>query len=284
MDSLDARTRPRHPRDILEFHLPALLLGLVMLWCYVPTFVWLWGRWFARDSYYSHGVLIPLVTVFLIWQKRDELQQVPVQSSKWGVPLVVAGLIVQVISSVLRIFFTSAFSLLIVLVGLILHFYGSRVIKVIKFPVFFLFFMMPLPLVVIVNISFQMKIFAAEIAERLLNQIGLVAVRYGSIIRMQRAYVVVDDVCSGLRSLISLAALGSIFAYWLKGPMVKRIFLFLTTVPIAIVTNVCRVVFLSTVSEVWGPEYAKGALHTVSGFLVFAMAFVMLYFVSRLIE
>jgi len=98
-----------------------------------------------------------------------------------------------------------------VLFGLVLHFYGGRVLRKILFPGSFLFFMMPLPLVVIVNISFKMKLFAANIATDLLNWIGLYAVQEGSIIKMASAYVIVDDVCSGLRSLIALAALGSIF-------------------------------------------------------------------------
>jgi len=101
---------------------------------------------------------------------------------------------------------------------------------------------------------------------------------------MRHAQVIVDDVCSGLRSLISLMALGSIFAYWMKSTMTKRGILFLTTVPIAILTNVFRVIFLSSVAEIWGVQYATGILHDISGFLVFALAFVLLYVMGRILE
>jgi MFS superfamily sulfate permease-like transporter len=47
------------------------MVGIFVLLIYVPSFLWMWDRWFARDSYYSHGILIPFVTAFLIWQKRD---------------------------------------------------------------------------------------------------------------------------------------------------------------------------------------------------------------------
>ncbi|MFA5261189.1 MAG: exosortase/archaeosortase family protein, partial [Candidatus Omnitrophota bacterium] len=116
------------------------------------------------------------------------------------------------------------------------------------------------------------------------NQMGILAKRNGSIIMMRHASVVVDDVCSGLRSLISLTALGSIFAFWLNGPGWKKVVLFLTTIPIAIITNVCRVVFLATVSEIWGAEAASGFVHDASGFLIFALAFVLLLGVSKVIE
>lgn len=174
--------------------------------------------------------------------------------------------------------------MLIVIPGLILYFYGSKILKKIWFPVAFLVFMIPAPLVVITNISFKMKIFAAKIATGLLNNMGLNAVREGSLIKMPHAYVVVDDVCSGLRSLISLTALGGIFAYWMNANILKRIILFLSTIPIAIVTNVFRVIFLSSIAEIWGPEYAVGFTHDFSGFLVFAMAFILLFAVGRLLE
>ena len=274
----------KHSTYLLKDHFKPIIAGVFFLFTYVPAIFWMWERWFSRDSYYSHGILIPFVTAFLIWQKREELQEIKRQRSVWGLVLVTVGMVIHFISSLLRIYFSSGFSMLIVLSGLILHFYGSRVLRKIIFPVCFLFFMVPLPLVVIVNISFKMKLFAAEIAAKILNHMGLFAVRQGSIIKMHHAYVIVDDVCSGLRSLISLAALGSICAYWLKAPMYKRIFLFLTTFPIAIITNVCRVVLLASISEIWGPRYASGIVHDLSGFLVFALAFVLLYVVGKLIE
>ena len=118
----------------------------------------------------------------------------------------------------------------------------------------------------------------------ILNQMGILAKREGSIIYMRHAQVVVEDVCSGLRSLISLTALGSIFAYWMRGHIAKRLFLFLTTIPIAIVTNACRVILLSAISEIWGPQYATGFIHDLSGFMVFGLAFILLYSVGKLLE
>lgn len=268
----------------LRAHTQPLVSGLVLLLAYLPALLWMWDRWFARDSYYTHGILVPFVSGYLIWQQQAELSRIPVKRSAWGMALIIIGVLIYLLSSLFRIYFSSGFSLLIVLVGLILHYYGIAVFRKILFPVLFLFFMMPLPLVVIVNISFQMKLFAAQLATSILNSMGVLAIREGSIIKMRHAYVIVEDVCSGLRSLISLAALGSIFAYWLKGPMVKRILLFLTTIPIAIITNVCRVIILSLLSEIWGAEYASGFVHDLTGFLVFVLAFILLYITGRVLE
>jgi len=273
--------------DFINFgkkHTKELLAAAIFLLTYTPTLIWMSDRWFADDSYYSHGILIPFVTGFLIWQKKDILAKITITSSRWGMPLIVTGIVIHLVSSLFRVYFTSGFSMLIVLIGMILHFYGRKVLKEILFPVLFLVFMLPVPLVVIRNISFKMKIFAARIATVLLNNVGLPAIRKGSIIQMQHAYVIVDDVCSGLRSLISLTALGSIFAYWMQGPMIKRVILFLSTIPIAVITNVFRIIFLAGISEIWGPEYATGFTHDASGFMVFALAFALLYAVGKILE
>jgi len=271
-------------KNILSKHVKQLFAGTIFLLAYVPTFVWMWDRWFARDSYYSHGILIPFVTIYLIWQKRGELALIKKARSAWALPLIIAGMMMHVFASLMRVYFISGFSMLIVFIGLILFFYGAAVFRKIMFPVLFLIFMIPVPLVIISNVSFKMKIFAAKIATIILNSSGIEAVREGSVIRMRHAQVIVDDVCSGLRSLISLMALGSIFAYWMKAAMTKRCILFLTAIPIAIITNVSRVIFLSSVAEIWGVQYAAGFLHDASGFLVFALAFVLLYMTVRILE
>ncbi len=268
----------------LRHYTKEVAVGIGFLLVYVPTFLWMWDRWFVRDSYYSHGILIPFVTVYLIWQQRDELVKMTPKSSPWGMRLIILGIAIHLVSSLFRVYFSSGFSMLVVLAGLILHFYGLNILRKIWFPIFFLVFMIPVPMVLITNISFQLKIFAAKIATFALNNMRMHAIREGSIIKMQHAYVIVDDVCSGLRSLITLVALGSIFAYWMKSRLTKRIILLLSTIPIAVITNVVRVIFLATVSEVWGAKYATGFTHDVSGFIVFALAFVLLFAVGRLLE
>jgi len=272
------------PHGFLKNYSAKLFLGGIFLLVYLPALIWMWDRWFARDSYYSHGILIPFVTGYLIWQKRDELTLIKPEKSPLGMVIIVFGLVIHLLSSILRIYFSSGFSMIIVLLGLIAHFYGNQILKKVLFPILFLFFMVPLPMVVITNISFQMKLFAATLATGILNNMGLPAIQEGSILKMRHTYVIVDDVCSGLRSLISLTALGMLFAYWMKSGIFKKVILFLSTIPIAIITNVCRIVFLSFVSEIWGPEYAVGFIHDFSGFLVFALAFVLLFFIGKLLE
>ena len=262
------------------------LVFALALWAvaYMPAVLWMWNGWWSRDSYYSHGVLIPFVSAFLIWQIRDELKTMKPKESPWGMRLILSGVFIYLFASMFRINSLSAVSMLVVFIGLVFYFYGEEIFKKIAFPVLFLVFMIPLPAVVIARLSFNLKLFAADLAEGVLNGIGILAMREGSIIKMRHAQVVVDDVCSGLRSLISLMALGSIFAYWFKGAMWKRVLIFVFTVPIAIITNMCRVVILAFIAEGWGVEYADGFIHDATGMMVFVLAFILLYVVVKLLE
>jgi len=260
------------------------IVGIFVLLIYVPSFLWMWDRWFARDSYYSHGILIPFVTAFLIWQKRDVLKKIKPETSPWGLRLFFLGIAIHLLSALFRVYFSSGFSLIIVLFGLTLHFYGSKAFKEVFFPISFLAFMIPLPMLVITNLSFRLKIFATQIAVGALNNMGLFCVQHGSTIAMRHAYVVVEDACSGLRSLITLMALGSLFAYWMKSSFLKKAILFVSTIPVAVITNVGRIIFLSFVSEIWGTQRAMGPIHEASGIIIFLGAFCLLYVVQKVIE
>jgi exosortase/archaeosortase family protein len=81
-----------------------------------------------------------------------------------------------------------------------------------------------------------------------------------------------------------LTALGAIFAYWISGGLFKKLIVFVSTIPIAVLTNALRIVFLSAVSQIWGAQYASGILHDLSGFIVFAGAFILLFMLVKLLE
>ncbi|MDD5669896.1 MAG: exosortase/archaeosortase family protein, partial [Candidatus Omnitrophica bacterium] len=183
-----------------------------------------------------------------------------------------------------QVYFTSGFSLLLVIPGLVLLFFGKEYLRKLLFPIVFLVFMIPLPLVAIANISFRLKIFAAQISTFVVNSLGVTAVRDGSVIRTMHAYLVVEDPCSGIRSLISLIALGGLMAYFSNLSKVKKSILFAASMPIAIISNVIRISALTLVSEIYGAKYAGGWFHDTMGILVFVFAFVGMILVSKVLE
>jgi len=266
-----------------SYFMPAVI-SLVLALIYSPTIIWMVDRWSATDSYFSHGFLVPLVSLYIVWMKRRRLKNLKSQPVSWAVGLIVLGLVIHMLSAFLRVYFTSAYSFLLVLCGLILYFRGWPTLKELSFPVGFLVFMIPLPLVAIVGITFKMKIFAAQWANKVINAVGVRAVLEGSIIKMRHTHVIVEDVCSGLRSLISLLALGALVAFFSKLPRFKKVIVFLSAGVMAVLANIVRIVFMALTSEIYGAKFTEGFLHTLSGLIVFVVAFAGLMIVVKELE
>ncbi|MCP4650103.1 MAG: exosortase [PVC group bacterium] len=244
------------------------LLGAI----YYPAFNWMWGRWNSEDTYYSHGPLIIIACLFFIWSKRSTLSEIKTNPSYIGIVLIVLALVFHLGGTFINLYFISACSMIILIMGVVMLMVGLSALKEVLFPIVYLLFMIPLPMVLVSNIVLKMKLFAAELATSALNKIGLEAVRDGSIINMANSYLEVEAPCSGLRSLIALMAFGAAFAYLTNNSLWKKWLLFLSALPIAIAANVMRIVLLGWVSDVYGMKAAQGWVHDFSGFLLFAVA------------
>jgi len=260
-----------------------IIAGLLAL-IYWPTFIWMNARFSEADTYYSHGFLVPLVFLYLIWTKRDELKKTVISPLNIGLILLVPVLLTHLLAYLLEINFISGFSLIITLFGLSLYLYGLGISRQLAFAVLFLVFMIPLPQVLIINISFKMKIFAAQVATACINLMGIQAIREGSVVNLPNTALTVGDPCSGLRSLISLTALGALYAYLIKISKARKALLFLLSIPIALIANIIRIILLLLVAFVYGSEVATGKFHDLSGFLLFCLAFAGLFIAGRMLS
>jgi exosortase len=167
---------------------------------------------------------------------------------------------------------------------MVLLFLGREFLKELLFPVVFLIFMIPLPLVSISVITFKLKILASQFAVNTLNWLGIHAIREGGVIKTAHSYLVVEDTCSGMRSLIVLIALSIFMAYFSKISKTKKILFSLSTIPIAIVANVIRIAVLALISEIYGIRIATGVIHNIMGIFEFVLAFLWLFLVQKVLE
>ena len=250
-----------------------IIAGL-LCYAYYPLAEHLIMRFEARDSYYSHGYLVPFVTAYLIWRKREELSTLTPQSSFIGLPLIIAGLLIYTVSYFLEVNFFGYVSFLIVLFGIVIYLGGWKVTRALLFPLLFLIFMIPLPKVVILAISFEMKMLASEISSWLVNLAGIETSVSGSRIFYPGGFLWVGDPCSGLRSLISFLALGTVVVQLTSGKAWKKTVLFISVIPIALLSNVVRIFVLTVASYFYGSQIVDGFLHDFMGFMVFVIGFI----------
>ena len=258
------------------------LLGL----CYHNTIQWMINRYLSPDSYYAHGFLIPFISLFFIWQKRNDLLNTVHQISLLGFSLVLLAGLVHLFGTVVYIFSISGMSLWLLIFGTVFYLYGWRTIKVLQFPLFFLLFMFPLPLAIIEKISLPLKIFITEISVFLITAMGIPIFREGFELTLPAGTLLVGNPCSGLRSLITFMVLSSIIAYYQsKFSLKKKWLLFFLSIPIAGFTNLLRVLFLILWSHKFGLEAAapETFTHTFTGLMLFVIGFLILLFFSRLL-
>jgi len=258
----------------------AILVGLA----YLRTIVWMADRWLAPESYYGHGFLVPMISIYFVWQRRDVLKKIKTSNDFLGLWFIAIGLLINIICASLKIYFISGFSLIFVISGLVLFFLGKEMTRKLIFPMIFLLTMIPLPLAIIGSLTVKLKLLATQLSVLVLNNIGFQCIRDGSLIRMHSSYIEVAAPCSGLRSIIALLTLGLLFAYNLKASYLKKAILFLLSIPIAIGTKVLRITVVAAVNDLYGEKVAMGAFHDLTGILVFIVAFLMLLGVSKVLD
>ena len=250
---------------------------------YYDTLQWMYGRYMGVDSYYSHGFLVPFVSLYLIWLKKEELKHTGKNGSWLGFLLIFIAVFLHVFGTAVYVFSVSGFSLWILVVGITLFLNGKEVTRIIIFPLFFLLFMFPVPLAIITMISFPLKVLVAQIGAKIASFLGVPLLLEGFVITIPQGVLLVGNPCSGLRSLIAFLAMGSLFAYFSNLPRSRKIVLFLLTIPIAIASNLVRVPILICWSYKWGLESAAPdtLVHTGSGFVVFILGLLLLFIALR---
>jgi exosortase len=263
-----------------RYKTPAILaatVGLILV-IYSKTLIWLFTAWWS-DPYYSHGVLVPLISGYLIWSKRAELAELPKEPSGLGIPVIVAGLLIHGVGIFRTIRFASAISIVIVLAGIILFIYGNDVMKSLLFPVSFLIFMAPIPFAPVIGAALQAP--SAGLAATLVSALGIPATVTGAEIRLTECAFDVGAPCSGLRSIISLLTLAALYAYLLEGSIVMKAAVFLSALPIAIAANVLRITSILLVANAYGSDVAMRFFHDFSSLLLFSISLIGLLIIGR---
>jgi len=259
------------------------IVSFLFVILYLPLFLALVQNW-IDDHDYSHGFFVPLISAYFVWKKKNILQSLSAEPNNVGLIILIGGLLLYSISLIGDIAFTARLSMLIVLAGIIIYLSGKTIFKELLFPWAFLIFMIPIPYVLITSIAFSMRLFASKWAALLIKLIGMPVMREGNIIHLSNTSLEVGDPCSGLRSLVSLLALGTIYAYVSQKSNIKRMILSLSTIPIAIIANIFRIAATALLAYVYGEKVAQGFLHEFSGIVVFIIALLLLIMIGTILK
>ena len=258
-------------------------ITLLFVFLYHNVISYLVYNW-SIDENYSHGYLIPFISAYLVWDKRDVLKEIPLKPNNLGAPFLLFGILLMIAGDAGAELFTSRVSMLFVIGGLVLYLLGKDFLKALLFPIVYLIFMIPLPKIVFNSVAFPLQLFAAKISTALIDILGIPVFRDGNLIHLSYNTLEVTEACSGIRSLITMLALSVIFAYFTQNRLWKKLALVLSSIPIAIFTNVIRVTGTAMLAHYVGIAYAQGFYHTFSGWFLFISALALLFLTSILLK
>ena len=248
------------------------LLVAVLLALYAPVLYRLVRQWWT-DPDYSHGFLVPLLSAYLIWQRRDKLAEVARKPSNWGLLVVLGSLGLLFLGSLGAELFLTRISIIGTICGLIAYFSGWKLLRAMAFPLAFLLFAIPIPVIIYNEIVFPLQFIASRFATGCLEMLNLFPImREGNVLIMPGMRLEVVEACSGIRSLMSLLALAAGYGYLAEKSVAVRWFLFLAMVPLAIVSNGTRVMITALMTNYIGPKAAEGFMHEFSGWVIFVVA------------
>jgi exosortase len=276
--STTAQTMETSSRDRERIVWTCLLSGLILM-LYIPILRDLVQNWW-RDPDYGHGFFVPLFSIYILWHQRKRWQTVRTRPNNLGFVVMLGAIVLLLLGSLGAEFFTSRFSLLLLLAGMILFLSGWDLLRTVSFPLCFLILMIPFPAIIYNKITFPLQLLASRLASSFLELVGVPVLRDGNVLILSNYSLEVVEACSGIRSLMSLIALSLAYGYLVEPRQWARYVLVILMVPIAIVTNAIRIAGAGVLARRFGPAAAEGFLHEFSGWIIF-LAALFLMFVSH---
>ncbi len=232
-------------------------------------------RWQTSEEY-GYGYMIPVITLFLIWQRKDKLEAMPFTGSWWGAGLLLVGVLIILIGQLSTIYTVSQYGFVIALIGAAYALMGWAAFKIIAVPLLLLFLMVPLPGFVFNNLSSQLQLISSQIGVAVIRLFDISVYLEGNVIDLGVYKLQVVEACSGLRYLFPLIALAIIASYFYQAAIWKKVVVILSSVPLTVFMNSFRIGVIGVLVEYYGIEQAEGFLHDFEGWIVFMACVVLL--------
>lgn len=242
---------------------------------YAPVIELMVQDW-LRDENNSHGFIVPVVSAYLIWKRREDILARAVRPNWWGLAIVAAGAGMLVLGWLASEYFTQRLSLIVVLAGCVAFWYGWDVLAVLAGPLAYLILMIPIPAIIYDAAAFPLKLFVTKASVVFMKAVGILVVREGNVMMFPNITLEVVNACSGLRSLTSLLAVGLAYVMlfvkvrWQQYALVALIF------PIALAANMVRVIGTGVLAQYYGAAAAEGFFHEFAGLVIFLASLGML--------
>ena len=266
-------------RNVLKFIILFFII-IVLFWPIVPTLYYSW----VTFNNNSHCILVPFISLYLIWKCRHRIGLEEVHPSYVGLGILVVSLIVYVVGYGGRVEVLSRLAFVSAVIGIVLYNFGEKIFLRMAFPLLFLYFMIPVPVSIESIVSFRLQLWVTTVTSAILGALSITVLQEGNILQFANCSLEVAEACSGIRSLTAYIMLGCLFGYMMRGSFIRRSMMVILAVPLAFFVNILRVLGTGILASYYGSRVAQGFLHDFSGIVVFLIGFILFFLISRLIE
>ncbi len=246
----------------------ALLAFLLLSAVFFEAIKWMAYIWDTQEEY-GHGYIIPFISIFLIWQKKNILEKIEFTTEWSGLLVVFLGVFLLIVGNISTLFVIQQYGYVIFIIGVVYTYMGLAAFKHVSVPLLLLFFMIPLPVFLLQGLSGQLQLISSEIGVAFIRLFDISVFLEGNVIDLGVYKLQVVEACSGLNYLFPLMTLAFISAYFFTGALWKKTIIFLSSIPITILMNSIRIGAIGITVEYWGPKMAEGVLHDFEGWAVF---------------
>jgi exosortase len=260
----------------------AVSLSTLVVILYAPVLGSLARQWWG-DPNYGHGFFVPLFAGYVLWAERDRWSVQPFFPSNFGFAIMLFAIALRILGMLGAELFVARLSLVILISGIVLFLAGRQALRSIAFPIGYLLFMIPLPAIVYYQLTLPLQLWASRLGATGLVALGIHTVREGNLLFLPNCTLNVVEACSGIRSLLSLLAVAVAYGYMAEQSTWKRTVLAIASVPVAIATNGLRLVATGVLSYFFGPSMDSGVVHVALGLGFFALAFVSILFIHKIL-
>ncbi len=242
----------------------------------------LFGVW-DLDPEYSHCILIPLISIFLVWRERAALARTPFKGSWLGVGVLIVGAGLWGVAELSTIWTIEQYAFVVVVYGLVLSLVGTEVFRRLWMAMLILVFTIPLPIFFYNSLSLHLQLLSSALGVDVIRLFNIPVYLDGNVIDLGVYKLQVAEACSGLRYLFPLITLAFIVAYFFRAPFWKRLVIVLASVPVAILMNSLRIGLVGVSVAYWGQKMAEGVLHFFEGWVVFMFSTALLLLVAAVL-
>jgi len=251
--------------------LGASVVFIAFLWSYWPGFVDLWNIW-QRSDEYSSGLLVPFLTVYILWSRRHDIAKCPIKPCIWGVFAFVAAQAVRVFGLFFMYGSAERLSVALSIAALVLLLFGWQLFKKVSTILLFLCLMLPWPNRIQAAVALPLQRWATSSAVFCLEVLGYAVVRDGNIIHIGGATVAVAEACNGLRMVTAFFVVGGLVILLVKRAWWEKLIIIVSSLPIALLCNTVRLAVTAIAFTVLSGEYWEKIFHDFGGYAMMPLA------------